>query len=69
MVVVLFGYPALIEPIGFPLATILGAALLARILGGSWLQSVLSAVLIGFGLFFLFDYVFGLPLPTGPIFG
>ena len=68
-VVVLFAYPALIEPIGFPLATILAAALLARILGGTWLQSVLSALAIGFGLFFLFDWFFGLPLPTGPIFG
>ena len=68
-VVVLFGYPLLIEPMGFPLSTTLGATLLARILGGGWLQSVVSGLLMGFGLFFLFDWVFGLPLPTGPIFG
>lgn len=68
-VVILFAYPALIEPVGFPLSTALAAALLARILGGGWLQSVLSGLLIGFGLFFMFDDGFGLPLPVGPIFG
>lgn len=67
--VVLIGYPLLIEPLGFPLSTTLGATLLARILGGSWLASVLSGLVMGFGLFFLFDWGFGLPLPTGPIFG
>ena len=68
-VVILFAYPLLIEPMGFPLSTALGSALLARILGGSWLQSVISGLAMGFGLFFLFDRGFGLPLPTGPIFG
>ena len=42
---------------------------LAKILGGSWLQSVLCGLVVGFGLFFLFDYGFDLPLPIGPIFG
>lgn len=66
---ILFGYPLIIEPAGFPLSTSLAAALLAKILGGTWLQSVLSGLVMGFGLFLLFDTVFGLPLPTGPIFG
>lgn len=66
---VLIVYPMLIEPLGFPLSTTLGALLLARILGGSWLASVLSGLAMGFGLFFLFDWAFGLPLPVGPIFG
>jgi putative tricarboxylic transport membrane protein len=68
-VIILFAYPLLIEPIGFPLSTTLGAALLARILGGGWLQSVIGGLAMGFGLFFLFDGVFGLPLPAGPIVG
>lgn len=68
-VVILLVYPMLIEPLGFPLSTTLGAALLARILGGSWLASVVSGLAMGFGLFLLFDIVFGLPLPAGPIFG
>ena len=67
--VILIGYPLVIEPMGFPLSTTLAAALLSLILGGGWLQSVLLALGIGFGLFFLFDRGFGLPLPVGPIFG
>ena len=67
--VVLFGYPLLIVPVGYPIATFLAALPLALIFGASWLQGVLTALGLGFGLFFLFDAVFGLPLPTGPIFG
>ena len=67
--VILVGYPLLIEPMGFPLSTTLASALLSRILGGGWLQSVLLGLGIGFGLFFMFDRGFGLPLPVGPIFG
>jgi putative tricarboxylic transport membrane protein len=68
-IVVLFLYPVLLEPIGFPLATILATLALARILGASWLQSAICSLVVGFGLFLLFDWVFGLPLPIGPIFG
>lgn len=66
---ILILYPLIIEPAGFPISTSIAAALLAKILGGSWLQSVVSGLVMGFGLFFLFDGVFGLPLPMGPIFG
>jgi putative tricarboxylic transport membrane protein len=66
---ILVVYPLTIEPLGFPLSTTLAAALLSRILGGSWLASVLCGLAMGFGLFFLFDWGFGLPLPKGPIFG
>jgi hypothetical protein len=41
---------------------------LAIILGATWLQAVLASLGIALGLFFLFDWVFGLPLPAGPIF-
>jgi putative tricarboxylic transport membrane protein len=67
--VVLIAYPLLIEPLGFPLSTTLGGLLLARVLGGTWLQSVATGLALGFGLYFLFDGVFRLPLPVGPIFG
>lgn len=69
MLAILVIYPFVIEPIGFPLSTSVAAALLARVLGGNWLQSVVTGVVIGFGLFVLFDVIFGLPLPTGPLFG
>ncbi|HET7410782.1 MAG TPA: tripartite tricarboxylate transporter TctB family protein [Paracoccaceae bacterium] len=69
MLVVLIVYPLLIEPLGFPISTFLGTVLLARILGGTWLQSVVTGLAMGIGLFLMFDIVFGLPLPAGPIFG
>lgn len=69
MLVVLFAYPFAIEPVGFPIATSVGAALMGRILGGTWLQSVISGLVIGVGLYIIFDRLFGLPLPAGPILG
>lgn len=66
---ILFAYPVAIEPLGFPLSTLIATTLLAKILGATWLQAVLLGAAMGFGLFFLFDAGFGLPLPAGPIFG
>lgn len=68
-VAILLAYPFVIEPLGFPISTSICAALLSRVLGGTWLQSVISGLIIGFGLFLIFDLVFQLPLPLGPIFG
>lgn len=62
-------YPFILEPMGFPLATTLATAALSRILGGTWLQAVMCGLVVGFGLYVLFNYGFGLPLPVGPIFG
>ena len=66
---VLILYPLLIEPLGFPVSTTLGTILLAFILGATWLQAVVLGIAMGIGLFLMFDLVFGLPLPAGPIFG
>lgn len=63
---VLLLYPLLLEPLGFPAAPALGSMILARILGGSWLQSVLLGLVVGGGLFVVFDTVLGLPLPFAP---
>lgn len=67
--IVLFGYPMAIEPLGFPIATFLACVPLSIILGGSWLQATLASLGIALGLYLLFDKVFGLPLPPGPLFG
>lgn len=67
MLAVLFGYPVAIEPLGFPLSTLVATTLLGRIMGSTWLQAVLLGLGVGFGLFFLFDAGFGLPLPAGPL--
>jgi len=66
---VLFAYPMLIKPLGFPASTFLAVVPLSLILGGSWLQAVLSGLGISVVLFFIFDRFFGLPLPPGPFFG
>ncbi|MEF2553738.1 tripartite tricarboxylate transporter TctB family protein [Aurantimonas sp. A2-1-M11] len=66
---VLLAYPIVLEPLGFPLATTLATIVLSKILGGTWLQATATGLVVGFGLFFLFDAGFGLPLPAGPIFG
>lgn len=66
---VLVGYPLLIEPVGYPISTLVATMLLARILGATWLHALVLGLAVGFGLFFLFDIFFGLPLPTGPLFG
>jgi putative tricarboxylic transport membrane protein len=67
--VVLFGYPLAIAPLGFPIATFVACLPLSMILGGSALQATLASLAIALGLYFLFDGLFGLPLPPGPIFG
>lgn len=66
LLAVLLGYPLAIEPLGFPLSTFLGTAFLARVLGGTWLQAAASGLVVGPGLFILFDVLLGLPLPLAP---
>lgn len=68
-VIVLFAFPLLIEPLGYPVATFAACFPLALILGATWLQATLTSLATGAGLYFLFDGVFGLPLPAGPFFG
>jgi putative tricarboxylic transport membrane protein len=67
-ILVLFAYAILLEPLGFPLATIIGTAVLGRILGAAWLPSLASGVITGIGLYLIFDPLLGLPLPLYPRF-
>jgi putative tricarboxylic transport membrane protein len=66
---ILIAYPVLLEPLGFPFSTFLGTLLLARVLGAGWLQSTLTGLVVGLGLFLTFDTLLGLPLPLEPDFG
>jgi putative tricarboxylic transport membrane protein len=63
---ILLAYPFALEPLGFPLATFLGTAFLGRVLGATWLQAVILGLVVGFGLFVIFDTLLGLPLPLEP---
>lgn len=66
MVAVLIAYPLLLEPLGFPLATALGAIVMSLLLGGPKRGSAISAVAIALGLFVTFDQLLGLHLPMLP---
>lgn len=63
---VLIGYALLLEPLGFPLATALGVAILARLIGASWVQSALSGAGLAAVLYYTFDRLLDLPLPALP---
>ena len=65
-IALLFIYPLVLEPLGFPLSTTLVTLGLSKILGGTWLQAVLCGLFVGFGLYALFNFGFGLPLPLAP---
>jgi putative tricarboxylic transport membrane protein len=59
-------YPALLIPLGFPLATTGAVAALARVLGAGWAQGLVAGAAMGVGLWVVFDPMLGLPLPLYP---
>lgn len=63
---VLLGYALLLERLGFPLATMLGVTLLARLIGTGWQQAISAGVVIALLLYVSFDRLLGLPLPLLP---
>jgi putative tricarboxylic transport membrane protein len=68
-VAILVAYALLLEDVGFPVATALAVALLARMLDARWWQALATGVGTSAVLFLLFDGVLGLPLPLGAPFG
>ena len=63
--VAVFVYALLFQSIGFALATTLMAVPVGMAFGGSWKQSLLGGLGLGLGLFFLFDKLLDVVLPTG----
>jgi len=64
-VVLLLIYAALFETLGFiPSAMLLGMGL-ARLYDGRWWVSVVSGLILGIGLYLLFDKALDVPLPLG----
>jgi putative tricarboxylic transport membrane protein len=64
-------YAFVLEPVGYPLATLAVFVALARVLGSrSPVRDVIVGVVLGFGLFALFTQFLGVSLPAGltPIF-
>ena len=60
-----FLYSSLFQLLGFTLATALMALPVGMAFGGSWKQSLASGVGLGVVLFFLFDKLLDVVLPTG----
>lgn len=59
------GYALLFEPLGFILATTLMAVPVGMAFGGSWKQSLAGGAGLGIGLFFFFDRLLDVVLPSG----
>jgi putative tricarboxylic transport membrane protein len=67
----LVAYALLLEPLGYPVATLIFFVLAARLLGSrSMLRDAVIGLLLGFGLFTAFTQYLGVALPAGltPIF-
>lgn len=58
----LIAYALLLRPLGFPLATAMLIALLAIVLDGPPLKSLIIGVVGALGLWLLFDQLLGLPI-------
>ncbi len=60
--------PLLFPELGFVLSVGLALAVIARLAGGSALESAAAALGLSGGLYLLFVYVLGVPLPVGRLF-
>ena len=58
-------YALLFDKLGFMIATALMTVPVARFFGGSWKQGVLGGIGLGVGMFFFFDRLLDVALPTG----
>ena len=63
--VAVLAYGALFQPLGFVLATTLMAVPVCKAFGGTLKGGLLGGLGLGLGLFFLFDKVLDVILPTG----
>jgi putative tricarboxylic transport membrane protein len=63
----LVAYALLFEPIGFPLSTVIATVAIGRLFGGSWWKLVVAGVVLGLGLYILFDRVLDVTVPLGEL--
>lgn len=61
----LLALAALFERLGFVLTSVAFAYGMSRLFGGRNLQSIVAALVLGLGLYFLFDRILDVPLPLG----
>ncbi len=58
-------YGVLLDPLGFAITTTLSVTALGILFHGSFSKSLVSGILVTAGLWYLFQYVLGIPLPAG----
>lgn len=61
----LLAYALVFQSLGFVVSTALMSAVVARIFGATWAQSVSTGVVLSVGSFLLFDHGLDVVLPTG----
>lgn len=68
-VLTLVAYAFVLEPVGFIPATAVAIVVLALQLGATTRNALILGIAMSVFLFALFDWVLGLPLPVGVLFG
>jgi len=66
VIVLLVIYASLLEPLGFVPVTVVGSVLLLRLFGAAWRQGLIYGVALALGLYALFEFGLGMPLPDVP---
>jgi len=59
-------YAAFLEPWGFLPASLIALILLIRLFGADWKPSLVCGVILTLGLYLLFEFALGMPLPDMP---
>ena len=63
--VAMLAYALLFEVLGFPIATAIMATVVGKLFDGKTLYCVISGVVMGVLLFYMFDIALDVPLPAG----
>ncbi|MDN3523117.1 tripartite tricarboxylate transporter TctB family protein [Halomonas ramblicola] len=63
---VLASYAGLVKPLGFLPASLVAVVLLIRLFGAAWKPALVSGGVLTLGLYALFEFALGMPLPNIP---
>jgi putative tricarboxylic transport membrane protein len=66
-VAVLF-YLLTFQLLGFMLATTISTYIIARLVGSSWMQGLLTGLILAIAFYGVFHFLLGVPLPLGSLF-
>ncbi|WP_108447282.1 tripartite tricarboxylate transporter TctB family protein [Halomonas denitrificans] len=66
LLALLMVYAGLIQPLGFLPTALLTVTLMIRLFGATWRQALPFGLLLTLGLYLLFEFALGMPLPDMP---